>query len=227
MFRRVAFALASLSSVCGSSHAQERPIDPAPYISDLNLIAGRVNRQNLLNGDVAIIAGAACASMRQATRDSVAAKMSAFLEKYPDSEALQNISQDEFISYEVTAFKQFGASRETAIYVEDTIKASPMIPSSRPSKAESLANSIVQMELRSCELRERISNELSAPAPPKQASTAKLLGKGVLGLGAMVVDVAVAAKAPYLFVAVLSAGSAGWGWNRIEEVYFDLQKEDK
>ncbi len=165
--------------------------------------------------------------MRTATRDGVAAKMSAFLEDYPDPEALQKVSQDKFISYEITAFKQFGASRETAIYVEDTIKASPTIPSQTPSKAESLANSIFQMELRSCELREKISNELSAPAPPKQASTAKLLGKGVVGLGAMVVDVALAAKAPYLFVGVLSAASASWGWNRIEEVYFELKADEK
>lgn len=227
MLQKIVMLLGCWVALGGISYAQEGMPDPRPYVSDVNVIAAHVTKPTLLNADVAIVAGAACASMRAAMRDDVAVKMPAFLKDYPDADTVRKISKDEFIRYEITAFKEFGASRETAMYVEDTIEASPGIPIERPGAGVSLAVSVLELEERSCRLRQEVAVAVSEPAPPAQASTARLLGKGALGLAAIVVDAALMSHAPYLAVAVLSIGSGGWGWNRIEEVYFDIQKNDK
>jgi hypothetical protein len=227
MLRSIFYAMGCWLAVSGSARAQEEIPDPRPYVADVNVIAAHVTKPNLLNGEVAIIAGAACASMRAAMRDDVAAKMPAFLKDYPDVETLAKISKVEFIQYEILAFKQFMASREAAILVEGSIEGSLGIPTERPGSRVSLAISILALERRSCALRQEVSAAVSEPAPPAQTSTAKLLAKGVVGLAAIVVDAAFVSSAPYLAVAVLSIGSGGWGWNRIEEVYFEMQKDDR
>lgn len=149
------------------------------------------------------------------------------MEGYPRPDVIERISKDEFKAYEITVFKEFGASRESADFVAASIEASPVIPPKLPGSVASLEKAVSSIEQRSCRLREEVAADLAARATEKKASTARLLAKGTIGVAAMVADAAIVVYAPYIGVTVLSFASGGWGWNRVEEVYFELRKDDE
>jgi hypothetical protein len=208
----------------GAASAQNVALDAKQFVSDVNVISSWINKEPMMNADAAIIAGAACSSMRSAQRPEVLGSL-AFSMGFAAKEDLSGISKSELASYEMQAFKQYGATRETAVLVADEIEKSDVKNLKVEMEPGKLPGAIARLEDRSCSLRELVPLDGSEKASEKLASRARSVGKGALGLSVFVVDVVVAIEAPYLAVALMSAASINWGWGRMDEAYSEIAEE--
>ncbi|KIC41584.1 hypothetical protein RA27_10125 [Ruegeria sp. ANG-R] len=192
---------------------------PFASIDDLNAIAAIAEKGEWTKGDVRYVSNVSCGTFRVALQNLVLENTQNLQNEfgYPSEEELFAIELEEFVSFEVEAFREAGATDITLALLSGKIADNFDLPKTT-SLVETEPVPVVQaIEDAACTFRNVQPDELSEPATPEETEFGEALGDAVLGLGAIVVDGWITTQSGGLAAGVLGIASGGWGWNRIEE----------
>lgn len=203
-----------------SANAEEldrNVFDAKGYVASLNMILDYGTSGELTNSDVAKIASTGCATLRKIRVENLIEKTSNWIERkgYPSPKTINEIDFKEFVSFELNAFAESGASERTLGFIDATLSARDMLPTEmRLVSSDVLSES--NAEKRFCEANVLSDQGPNAPATEDQIVLTGAVADALTGAAIITVDVYTDIQTGGVSGGVFAVISGNIGWERLK-----------
>ena len=130
MLLRSLFAFAMLGSSAAAQDFSLEAFDARGYVAELNVVSETWNEEQMTNADVALIAAIGCGAIRRVVADRLLENAALWIDSvgYPDPEIVAAISMQDFVDFEINAFREMGATESTLQLVAQTFWEGAAMP---------------------------------------------------------------------------------------------------
>lgn len=200
-------AMALISTGAIGQDISPEAFDARGYVADLNAVSENWHEGELTNSDIVIIAAVGCSTLHKIKADDLMGHAARWINAvgYPEPNLIENTQMQDFITFEVDAFKEAGATDATLNLLDKALRERAILPVEAPS-FELMLNGA---EEQYCGARLLNGADPGAPASEAQVVLAGSVVDSAVGASMIAVDAVIStgsAGADAGFIAILSGG---------------------
>lgn len=203
------FIAAIALAATGASGQNVTPdaFDARGYVADLNVVAENWVEGELTNSDIVIIASVGCSTLRKLEADRLMVHATSWIETqgYPETSIVEKTEMQDFVAFEINAFKEAGASNAALDLLERTLWERANLQAEVPSFEIEWSAAHEQF----CGARLLSGADPDAPASEAQVVLVRSVVDSTVGASMIAVDAVISTGsggADAGFIAILSGG---------------------
>ena len=215
-FSYLTVALTLMAAIADAQELSPKDFDAHGYVARLNAASAVYVKGELTNADTMMVAQIGCETVRKVQSDELFDKAAYWIENagYPDPEAVEQVGIEQFLAFEIDAFREVGASEATVAVLERRIRELEVLPVEPPSfDVEMLSGAF---ETRYCDDTQFGSMNPDAVAGDAQLLLASSVMDTVLGAATVTVDAAISVGSSGLDSGLIAIISGGLGYDLIK-----------
>ena len=210
-------ALTTVATIADAQDLSPEDFDARGYVAKLNAASAVYVKGELTNADTMAVVQIGCETVRKVQSDELFDKAAYWIESagYPSPNAVEQVGVEQFLAFEIDAFREMGASEATVAVLERRIRELEVLPVEPPSfDVEMLSGASV--ETRYCDDTQFGTMNPDAVARDAQLLLASSVMDTVLGATMVTVDAAISVGSSGLDTGLTAIISGGLGYDLIK-----------